>query len=148
MAFHFSLTALLRLRESVEKAELLRLQTIAAQAVQLRLEIESIDSEIKTRRQELLDQTAGGISGAELHLAALSEAARQQRRAQILNKLNEVEQLRKKQQLRYTHAHQQREILSNLRERQLSVYVREQARREQQQIDELFLIRRAHRARE
>jgi flagellar export protein FliJ len=148
MAFHFSLRALLRLRESVEKAELLRLQSIAAQAVQLRLEIESIDSEIKTRRQELLDQTAGGISGAELHLAALSEAARQQRRAQMLIKLNEVEQLRKKQQLRYTHAHQQREILSNLRERQLSVYVREQARREQQQIDELFLIRRAHRARE
>jgi flagellar export protein FliJ len=148
MAFHFSLKALLRLRESVEKAELLRLQTIAAQAVQLRLEIESIDSEIKTRRQELLDQTASGISGAELHLAALSEAARQQRRTQMLNKLNEVEQLRKKQQLRYTHAHQQREILSNLRERQLSVYVREQARREQQQIDELFLIRRAHRTRE
>ncbi len=148
MAFHFSLRALLRLRESVEKAELLRLQTIAAQAVQLRLEIESIDDEIKTRRQELLDQTASGISGAELHLAALSEAARQQRRAQNLNKLNEVEQLRRKQQLRYTHAHQQREILSNLRERQLSVYVREQARREQQQIDELFLIRRAHRARE
>jgi flagellar export protein FliJ len=148
MAFHFSLRALLRLRESVEKAELLRLQTIAAQAVQLRLEIESIDAEIKTRRQELLDQTAGGISGAELHLAALSEAARQQRRAQMLIKLNEVEQLRKKQQLRYTHAHQQREILSNLRERQLSVYVREQARREQQQIDELFLIRRAHKARE
>jgi flagellar export protein FliJ len=148
MAFHFSLRALLRLRESVEKAELLRLQTLAAQAVQLRLEIESIDAEIRTRRQEILDQTAGGISGAELHLAALSEAARQQRRAQMSNKLNEVEELRKKQQLRYTYAHQQRETLSNLRERQLSVYLREQARREQQQIDELFLIRRAHRARE
>jgi len=148
MAFHFSLRALLRLRESVEKAELLRLQTIAAQAVQLRLEIESLDGEIKNRRQELLDQAATGISGAELHLAAESEAARQQRRTQMLSKLNEVEQLRKKQQLRYTHAHQQREILSNLRERQLSVYLREQTRREQQQIDELFLIRRAHRSRE
>jgi flagellar export protein FliJ len=148
MAFHFSLKALLRLRESVERAELMRLQTIAAQAVQLRLEIESIDSEIRTRRQELFDHTATGISGAELHLAALSEAARQQRRTQTLTKLHEVEQLRKKQQLRYTHAHQQREILSNLRERQLAVYVREQNRREQQQVDELFLIRRAHRAHE
>jgi flagellar export protein FliJ len=148
MAFHFSLRALLRLRESVEKAELLRLQKIAAQAVQLRLEIESIDGEIRTRRQELLNQAANGITGAELHLAALTEAACQQSRTQMLAKLQEIEQLRKKQQLRYTHAHQQREILSNLRERQLSVYVREQARREQQQVDELFLIRRAHRARE
>lgn len=148
MAFHFSLRALLRLRESVEKAELLRLQKIAAQAVQLRLEIESIDGEIRIRRQELLNQAANGISGAELHLASLMEAGRQQSRTQMLTKLEEVEQLRKKQQLRYTHAHQQRETLSNLRERQLSVYMREQARREQQQVDELFLIRRAHRARE
>jgi flagellar export protein FliJ len=148
MAFHFSLRALLRLRESVEKAELLRLQTIAAQAVQMRIQIESLDGEILARRQELLDQAASGISGAELHLAALSEAVRQQRRTAMLTKLREIEQARKKQQLRYTHARQQREILSNLRERQLSVYLREQARREQQQVDELFLIRRAHRARQ
>jgi flagellar export protein FliJ len=146
MAFQFSLKALMRLRESVEKAELLRLQTIAAQAVQMRLGIESLDGEIQTRRQEILEQAASGISGAELHLAALSEAASQQRRAAMLAKLLEIEQARKKQQLRYTHARQQREILSNLRERQLSAYMREQARRDQQQVDELFLIRRAHRA--
>src|ERR1700733_4270263 len=100
MAFQFSLKALMRLRESVEKAELLRLQTIAAQAVRMRSEIESLDGEIQTRRQEILEQAANGISGAELHLAALSEAASQQRRAAMVAKLNEIEQVRKKQQLR------------------------------------------------
>jgi flagellar biosynthesis chaperone FliJ len=65
----------------------------------------------------------------------------------MLTKLRELEQARKKQQIRYTEARQQREILSNLRERQLSVYLREQARREQQSVDELFLIRRSHKAR-
>jgi flagellar export protein FliJ len=147
MAFHFSLRALLRLRESVEKAELQRLRIIAAQAIQLRIEIESLDGEIQERRRDLLEQAATGISGAELHLAALSEAAGQQRRAEMLTKLRELEQARKKQQIRYTEARQQREILSNLRERQLSVYLREQARREQQSVDELFLIRRGHKAR-
>ena len=147
MAFHFSLRALLRLRESVEKAELQRLRIIAAQAIQLRIEIESLDGEIQERRRDLLEQAAAGISGAELHLAALSEAAGQQRRTEMLTKLRELEQARKNQQIRYTEARQQREILSNLRERQLSVYLREQARREQQSVDELFLIRRSHKAR-
>ncbi len=148
MPFHFSLKALLRLRESVEKAELQRLRMIAAQALQLRTEIESLEGEIHAKRQELLEQAAAGISGAELHLAALSEFVHQQRRTEMLTKLRELERARKKQQVRYTEARQQREILSNLRQRQLSVYLREEARREQQRVDELFLIRRSHNARD
>jgi len=146
MPFHFPLRALLRLRESVEKAELQRLQMIAAQAVQLRAEIESLEGEIQAKRRELLEQEAAGISGAELHMAALSESIREQRRTEMLTKLREIERARKKQQVRYTEARQQREILSNLRQRQFSVYLREQAQREQQRVDELFLIRRGPRA--
>ena len=53
-----------------------------------------------------------------------------------------LEIARIERQKRYTEARQQREILSNLRERQLNVYNLILARREQQQLDELFLIRR------
>jgi flagellar biosynthesis chaperone FliJ len=58
-----------------------------------------------------------------------------------------LEQARRKQQSRYTEVRQQREIVSNLRKRQLPAYQREQARHDQQQVDEFFLIRRGAKSR-
>jgi len=143
MPFRFSLSSLLRLRESLEKNELQRLQTIVAQLARVRAEIDSLDAQIEAWRRQVLEQASVGISGAELHIAALGESARLERRAELLAKRNELERARQEQQARYNQARQRREILSNLRERQLSTYLHEQSRREQQQIDELFLIRRS-----
>jgi flagellar export protein FliJ len=145
--FHFTLAPLLRLRESLEKAELQRLQMIAMQVAQVKVEIESLDREIEAARRQLLEQTATGISGAELNMAALLEAARREQRRRLVAKLDVLEQARRKQQSRYTEVRQQREIVSNLRKRQLSAYQREQARHDQQQVDEFFLIRRGGRSR-
>ena len=147
MAFHFQLATLLRLRESLERQELQRLQNLVAEITQTRAEIESIDFQVESSRREVVEQASTGISGAELHAVALGEFARLELRARLIAKLEELEQQRKEQQSRYNHARQRREILSNLRERQFSAYQREQARREQQQTDELFLIRRSFRKR-
>lgn len=147
MPFHFTLAPLLRLRESLEKAELQRLRMMAMQVAQARVEIESLDCEIETARRQLLEQAATGISGAELNTAALLEAARREQRLRLVAKLDVLEQARRKQQSRYTEVRQQREIVSNLRKRQFSAYQREQARRDQQQVDEFFLIRRGGRSR-
>ena len=148
MPFHFTLAPLLRLRESLEKAELQRLRMIAMQVAQARVEIESLDCEIEGMRRQLLEQTATGISGAELHMAALLEASHHEYRIRLVAKLYELERARQKQQACYTEVRQQREIISNLRKRQLSAYQREQARRDQQRVDELFLIRRSAKARQ
>jgi flagellar export protein FliJ len=142
MAFRFTLKAVLRVRESLEKAELQRLQAIASQVAGTRAEIESLDAGMETVRRQAREAVAVGVSGAELQFDALRETAYQGRRAALLKKLEELEQLRRAQQQRYTQARQQREILSNLRQRQLAAYQFEQLRREQQQADELFLIRR------
>jgi flagellar export protein FliJ len=147
MPFHFTLGPLLRLRESLEKAELQRLRMMAMQVAQVRVEIESLDCEIEAARRQLLEQTATGISGAELNMAALLEASRREQRLRLVAKLDVLEQARRKQQSRYTEVRQQREIVSNLRKRQLSAYQREQARHDQQQADEFFLIRRGAKSR-
>jgi flagellar export protein FliJ len=147
MPFHFTLAPLLRLRESLEKAELQRLRMMAMQVDQARVEIESLDCEIETARRQLLEETATGISGAELNMAALLEASRREYRLRLVAKLDVLEQARRKQQSRYTEVRQQREIVSNLRKRQLSAYQREQARHDQQQVDEFFLIRRGAKSR-
>jgi flagellar export protein FliJ len=147
MPFHFTLAPLLRLRESLEKAELQRLRMMAMQVDQARVEIESLDCEIETARRQLLEETATGISGAELNMAALLEASRREYRLRLVAKIDVLEQARRKQQSRYTEVRQQREIVSNLRKRQLSAYQREQARHDQQQVDEFFLIRRGAKSR-
>lgn len=147
MAFHFPLSTILRLRESLEKQELQRLQKLVRDLAQIRGEIESIDQGIEAARREVVEQASTGISGAELHAAALSEFALLQMRSNLIAKRDELERARKDQQARYNQARQRREILSNLRDRQLAAYQHEQNRKEQQLTDELFLMRRSHRKR-
>jgi hypothetical protein len=84
---------------------------------------------------------SSGLTGAELHFEIARDAAWNAQRSQLLKKLFELEQKRKDQQARYLQARMQREILSNLHDRQLADYELDQSRRMQQRIDELFLIR-------
>jgi flagellar export protein FliJ len=141
MAFHFTLKGLLRLRLSLERAELQKLQAIAGAVAATRAEIESVEKEMEARRRAFAVVLAEGLTGAEWHFEMAREASLLALHAELLKKLADLEEKRKQQQARYIQAHRQREILSNLRERQLSAYELEEARRAQQRIDELFLIR-------
>jgi flagellar biosynthesis chaperone FliJ len=58
-----------------------------------------------------------------------------------MKNLAELEAKRTVQQASYVRAHRQCEILLNLQERQLAAYKLEEARRAQQRIDELFIMR-------
>jgi len=141
VAFEFSLNALLRLRQSLEKAELQRLQGTVARCIRVRLRIGSVTQEIKDLRNTMQESAARGVTGAELHFQGLEVAAREKQLGELRKALNEVEQLRQKQLASYRKARQRREIISNLRQRELEAYQLEQARRQQQQADELFLMR-------
>jgi len=141
MPFRFPLHAVLRMRESIEKAELQKLRIYAAEVAGARAEIDSLNSEIDLARRALFEQTVGGISGAELQWRAVTDELRKDKLTRLQAKLKDLELARKKQQQKYGEARRQREILSNLRDRKYSAYQLEMSKREQQQIDELFLIR-------
>jgi flagellar export protein FliJ len=142
MAFQFTLRGLLRLRLSLEQAELLKLQAIAAEVARARAEIESVESEtdaLRRRTHEAL--VSEGLTGAEWQFDMARETSLEALRSELLKKLATLEEKRKQQQARYRKAHMQREILSSLRERQKTQYDIEESRRAQQRTDELFLIR-------
>ena len=141
MAFKFSLAGLLRLREANERAELQRLQAAAARVAEARAAIEWLDATVEENRRQTQQHSASGVFGAELQFQASLEAVYRERRAALLLELAKLEQALQKQKEIYTRARQKREIVSNLRERRLSSYRSEQSRREQQQTDELFLLR-------
>lgn len=142
MSFHFTLNGLLRLRESLERAELQRLQSIAEAVTLARTEIELMETEMDVAQRRTFNTVlTAGMTGAELHFEGMKKDARNGLRSELLKKLSDLERRRKEQQERYMQARMQRKIISNLYERQRAEYDLDQSRREQQQIDELFLIR-------
>lgn len=142
MAFRFSLQTILRLRESYERLERMRLLALTAAVAQLKLEIHALDAESAGAQRRLREKLAGGLSGAEMQFEAACEKLRAEHKKALEEKLRATEKMHAKQQAAYRLARQKRRILENLRERRREEYKREQARREQQQLDEIHSIHR------
>lgn len=142
MAFRFTLDGVLRLRESLERAELQKLQRIAGLIVRTRAEIQSVEASSHAARVQTSEAiVARGLTGAELQLETARQAALNAVSVELLAQLAVLEQKRREQQARYVQTRTRREVLSNLYKRQLAEYELEESRRAQRQIDEIFVLR-------
>ncbi len=142
MAFHFSLEAILRLRRGQERVERLKLETIASEQAQAKNQLENLTQQFYESRRRFQRQMGEEMFGAELQF----EDARSDRvaaaRLALEMRIAELERERLKQVEVYTKAHQSRELLENLRARKFDLYRQTLSRREQQDLDDLFLMRR------
>ena len=143
MTFHFSLQAVLRLRVGYEKVERLRLLAFAALAVRVRDGIASLDRVAVEARQNIRRLLSAGVTGIEMHVELACERVRADQRRSLEARLAEISKKQERQRLVFLQARQKREILENLRARKLAEYQKEQARREQQELNDLFLLHRA-----
>jgi flagellar export protein FliJ len=141
MAFQFSLDSLLRLWRGRERLERLRLVALAARILRLRHEIEQADRAASEDRANLVRLLGDGLAGSQLHFALMCDDGRRRFREFLQNQLAALEMQHQRQQRVFQEARKQREIFENLRARQLETYRAERRRREQQQVDELFLLR-------
>jgi flagellar export protein FliJ len=141
MAFRYSLQSLLRLRLSLERQEEQRLFAIAALVARLRAEIEQLKQDDVEVRRSQLGEMGEVSSGASLQFAAACGAAREKARTKLEFQLEGAERKRHAQLRAYQSVRQKREILESLRERQEEAFELENMRREQQAVDESFLIR-------
>lgn len=144
MAFHFPLQAVLHLRQSIERQQELRL----AAANQLVARAQHLIEQVEARRQEL-DSTrsrelSAGLTSAELGFAGQCDAELLRQRRMLEPQLARLEQLCGEQREIFRQARREREMLESVRERQLRVYQREAARREQRSLDDLFLLQRQY----
>jgi flagellar export protein FliJ len=141
MAFHFPLEVILRLRRGQERMERLKLEAIASELARARRQLELMTEQFYESRRRFQQQMDQGTSGSELQFEnARSEsvtAARRALKAHIL----ELEQQRLKQVEAFMKARQGLEILENLRSRKFEIYRRTLSRHEQQELDDLFLMR-------
>ncbi len=144
MAFHYSLDALLRVRQIRERREEEMLGTIISKINTVQVQIENAKEVLLDTRRLLLQNMTGGVAGSELQFAANCDAGRAFYLEMLENHLQQLEKQRLEQGKIYREARQGREILENYRERQLQIYNQEQSRCEQRRVDDLFLIRLGH----
>jgi flagellar export protein FliJ len=88
---------------------------------------------------------AAGCSAAELHFAFLLREQMQQLRVQLVDEIRRLESVREDAARAYERALAECDALESLRARQRRAYEVEQARRQQQELDAMFLVQRWHR---
>lgn len=145
MSFHFSLEALLRLRQSQEHQQELRLESANRAVTTLRGRLQALDTQIAGLTSFGTNELQAGTTMSELHfLHACREIALDTRKV-LERELEKAEQLRAQCFRDYKNARMKRELLDSLREHQLKTQHQQESRRAQRELDDLFLLRRSTR---
>jgi flagellar protein FliJ len=144
MPFRFPLEAVLHFRRSVEHQQELRLRAANQHVMRVRHLLEQIERRLQESANMRSAQLRSGTSAAELQFSLVCEDAMGAQVPELQRELARLRKLRDQQQRVYRQVRREREILESLRQRQLEEYERATARREQRQLDDLFLMRRAY----
>ncbi|MGC2450720.1 MAG: flagellar export protein FliJ [Candidatus Sulfotelmatobacter sp.] len=144
MAFHFPLQAVYHFRQSVEHQQELRLRTANQQVAKVHHLVEQTEDGIKELQVRRTRELGDGMTAAEMIflLNALSVLAA--RRKDLERELVRLKNLRDQQQRVFQQARRERETFESLRDEQFRLYVRNQGRREQRQLDDSFLLRQSY----
>lgn len=145
MPFRFPLETILHFRQSVEHQQELRLRAANQQVARMRHVIQQIEQQMATIRTRQFAELSAGTTVAELRFADVCAAAQAQRWVAAERELKRLEQVRDQQNELFQQARLKRETFASLREHQRMEYERNARRREQRQLDELFLLRQAQR---
>jgi flagellar export protein FliJ len=144
MPFRFALETILHFRRSVEHQQELRLRTANQQVARMRRLIEHIEQQIDSLYTRQSSELNMGTTAAELRFNDTCEAVLVQQHMSAQRELQRLEQVRDQQKQAYQQARSERETFESLREQQQNEYQRNSRRREQRELDELFLLRKTH----
>lgn len=142
MAFRFPLETVLRLREITEQREERAMEETLRKLAQQRQHL----NDLAVDRERLVQQCAAvlrsKVPAAEIvwlqeQIQAVKDSEENGRK-----QLVHLEQQRQAQRKVYEVAHQDREIVSRMREQQVEQFKRMQARKEQMQMDDIFSCRK------
>lgn len=144
MPFRFPLQALLNVRHSIEHQQELRLRAANQLVARVRHALEQLDGRIAQTHTLSSQDLARGTTGAELFFLQTMEGSLQAQRKELEHELQRSQHARDQQERVFRQARRERETFETLRSRQLRDYLRDQSRREQRQLDDLFLMRKTY----
>jgi flagellar export protein FliJ len=142
MSFHFSLAAVLRYRESIEQREYFALERTQQQIVRTEALIRQTEQNCFEAEQARVAELAKGTRAAYVKTAYDHRTILEQQLEFQQAFLQELKLKWRLQLASYDQARQSRETLDKLREKQLDAFRRDQVKREQSAMDDIFLSRR------
>lgn len=119
----------------------LRLEAILSELARTRAMFDQVNRNFLESRRRFQQDLGETLSGSELQFEALRGTGVESTRLSLRTRLEELNRHRAAQMQQFLSARQRREILENLRHRKLDLYRLEQSRRDQQELDDLFLMR-------
>jgi flagellar export protein FliJ len=141
MAFHFSLESVLRVRRGQERNARLKLEAIVSEQSAARAKLEQITETGIVLKRRFQDELKNILKGSELQFEVTRESNLELSRTWIRSRVAELEQQRLAQVKIFLDARRSREVLESVRLQKLELYRIESLRQEQQELDDLFLMR-------
>ena len=142
MAFHFSLATVLRVRVIVEEREEGILQKILFNISKVFDDLERIDARIVEADDSRHAEVLKPCIGLEVHAYYGEVKELKQRRKDLEDKIQKLEEARDKQLIIYEAARRNREMLTDMREKKRTAYDVETNKREQKALDDNYISRR------
>jgi flagellar export protein FliJ len=142
MAFKFTLSTVLRLREIAEEREERLLGQILSQISQNRQTLSELQAKYALLIQRRESELSRQMSAAELQIFYGQMRTVEDLLVKSKEQLVKLEIHRQQQMKVYENAHRNKELLTSMREDQQSIFRREQTRQEQKRMDDNFSARR------
>lgn len=147
MPFRFPLEVVFHLRQSVERQQELRLRSANQQVSKAVHLVHQVDQQLRQLKTEASQQLTAGTTAVEVQFALSKETSLHNTRRELERELVRLRNLRDQRQRIFQQARREREMFESFRNQQLREYERVQARREQRNLDDLFLLRQAYQRR-
>jgi len=144
MGFEFSLQGLLRVRKSFEKQEEHKLAFAIGELKRLNMMLETVRGQLIFTADRFGKLLVGGTTGADLHLLCFEKFMLDRREQALAESVSSALAEMQAQQARLQEAKNNRKILDNLRQKQLILFLLAEGRRDQQKLDDAFLLRRSN----
>ncbi len=141
MGFRFSLAAVLRFRESMEKREELALQKILQEMARLRREIERRNATIAASQEARNEAMQNPIPASHIQSMLNDIEAATEQRNKLLESLLALDRQRALQTQKYQTANRDRQMLSDMQTKQRDAYEVMQDRATQKFLDDIFAAR-------
>ena len=141
MSFNFPLEAILRLKRGQERVERTKLEALSSVLAQAKSRLDFIDRDFLETRRNFRQRMSEETYGSELQFEELKSGHVEANRRALESRISELEQARLKQVDAFAKSRRSRETIENLRDEEFHTYRQMMSRREQQQLDDLFLMR-------
>jgi flagellar export protein FliJ len=141
MAFHFSLATVLRVRAIIEEREEGILQKILFDISKVFDDLERIDTRIEEADESRNAEVMKPCIGLDVHAYYGEVMELKQRRKDLGEKIQKLEEARDRQLAVYEAARRNREMLTEMREKKRAAHEVEMNKREQKALDDNYISR-------